>query len=287
MKHHYIPQHYLKRWTAEDGRLFEYQRPRDAITVKRKFPVETGYVPNLYTIADAEDEADRQKLEILFWQQIDQFGADCIAMMLDDNVPLPPSYRGKWTRYLLSLIQRNPEKVAYINDYAASGYLKDYVINPSTGMSALASTMMVDITANLENVLPVVMQMNWAIFTFGNDQVPLMTSDRPVIMSNGLDNAGGCIILPLNPRRFFLAYTDRQTFDGINARMRTKTLPRAMNRWVVEHAYRYAYGVDGRQSAFVNLRMRKPGETFVSPSPALRCDRDLKPPSILDLFEEN
>lgn len=287
MKHHYIPQHYLKRWTAADGRLFEYQRPRDAIVVKRKFPVETGYVPHLYTIADAEDEGDKQKLELQFWQQIDQFGADCIALMLDEDVPLPPSYREKWTLYLLAMIQRNPEKVAYINNYAANGYLKDYVVNPASGMSALASTMMVDITANMKNVTPFVMQMDWAVFTFDDDQVPLMTSDRPVIISNGLDNDWGHIVLPLNSRRFFMAYTKRPMFEHIKASMRSKLLPRAMNRWVVEHAYRYAYGVDGNQSAFVNLRMRRPGETFLSPTPALRCDRDLKPPSILDPLEED
>ena len=287
MKHHYIPQHYLKRWAAYDGRLFEYQRPRDVITVKRKLPVETGYVPHLYTITDAQDEADKQKLELQFWQQIDQFGADCIALMLDADVPLPPSYREKWTLYLLALIQRNPEKVAYVNNYAANGYLKDYVVNPATGMSALASTMMVDITANMKNVTPFVMQMEWAVFTFDEDQVPLMTSDRPVIISNGLDNDWGHIVLPLNSRRFFMAYTKRPMFEHIKASLRSKLLPRAMNRWVVEHAYRYAYGVDGKQAAFVDLRMRKPGDTFLSPSPALRCDRDLNLPSIIDQLEEN
>lgn len=280
MKHHYIPQHYLRRWTADDGRLFEYQRPRDKIVVKRKYPAETGYVPHLYTITDAADAEDRQKLELQFLQQIDSFGADCLTVMLDENIPLPVQLRERWTLYILAMIQRNPEKIAFINDYASNGYLKDYVVNPSSGMSALASTMLVDIST-LQRVVPFIMKMSWVVCTFDVDQVPLMTSDRPIIISNGLDHEWGHVILPLNRSRFWIAYNHHTVFDQIKANIRSKLLPRSMNRWVVEHAYNYAYATDGKQSAFVDMRMRKRGEKFLSPSAALRVKDDLKPPSFL------
>ena len=43
MKHHYMPEFYLKQWVGDDGRLCEYRRWPGRITRKRQFPAATGY----------------------------------------------------------------------------------------------------------------------------------------------------------------------------------------------------------------------------------------------------
>ena len=52
MHNHYIPQTYLRRWAADDGKLCQHMCIRGRIVAKRVFPVETGYSVDLYTLPD-------------------------------------------------------------------------------------------------------------------------------------------------------------------------------------------------------------------------------------------
>jgi hypothetical protein len=85
---------------------------------------------------------------------------------------------------------------------------------------------------------------------------PLFTSDRPVIMSNGVAHPGSHLLLPISPTRLFLAThhnadTERHFAEVIPRR----ELVKACNRHVIRRAQKYAWNVDDSELDFVRKHL--------------------------------
>nr|WP_174018270.1 SDR family oxidoreductase [Rhizobium rhizogenes] len=71
MKHHYIPQFYLRPWLGSDNKLLEFRRlkfehePLPRLEIKRRGTRETGCEENLYTLHGATKET-KQNVERIF-----------------------------------------------------------------------------------------------------------------------------------------------------------------------------------------------------------------------------
>jgi Protein of unknown function (DUF4238) len=77
-----------------------------------------------------------------------------------------------------------------------------------------------------------------------------LTSDRPVLMTASISETNAYILLPIGPRRLFVAVKDQPTMNLLQNK-RQDDLVRAVNRQVVAHAVKYAYGTDAAQLRFV------------------------------------
>lgn len=108
-KNHFVPQGYLRQWAGQDERLCEFSKPHHKVVPKRRHPAETGYQIDLYTISSAP-EGERDKIEKRFMQRVDTDAAEAISYFRED-VNLPDRLRSGWSRFLMSLMQRDPEKV--------------------------------------------------------------------------------------------------------------------------------------------------------------------------------
>jgi Protein of unknown function (DUF4238) len=96
--------------------------------------------------------------------------------------------------------------------------------------------------------------MSWSVTTLKRQRFSLLTSDRPIIMTNGLAKEDGHIALPISPTTIFIAARKTETFQAIFAEINKDGAEVRVNDLIVRQAVKYVYGVDDRQLRFVANR---------------------------------
>lgn len=100
------------------------------------------------------------------------------------------------------------------------------------------------------NVARAIHNMLWHVIDASGADFNFLTSDRPVIRTNGLMIDGGHLALPIGPRKLFIAAKDSAALRSILA-MSHRQLVRECNRQMCDYAIKYVYGVDDSQLRFV------------------------------------
>lgn len=281
-RHHFIPRFYLQRWASTpDGKLFRYVRAYDRkVVVAARSPKNAGFGWDLYRIPGVS-AAIQNRIEEVFMQQVDATAAELIKQLATDarSVAMNGPQRAILARFLLSLIMRNPEEIAklkakiragwndhlpgqeevYRNEIWRPGYpptLSEYeaLVAPHAAEQAA-----LNIATNLMqhvNVRRFISQMNWAVLDVAMTGKSLMTSDRPVVMTNGFGRPDGHIVLPISPSKVLAASTIPQTIDWIS-QMPRAVLVRDLNRKVIGQAVREVFAIDPNQIERVQKYMSK------------------------------
>jgi len=277
-KHHYIPVFYSKGWAGQDGRLCEFSRPYRAVKPKRVHPDATGYVRGLYTIP-RNDPAVTDYLERQFFKITDNRASVVSAgMRSGKEIAWNVDNRSAWSRFIMSLVMRNPE---YVSRLAAEvvGFFdpsslaslqgtyqkikrpedpptyEEYISkteHPAGRASAVAMHRIVD-SPNTGGHLN---QMRWTIVTFTGAEHSLLTSDRPIIMTNGLSKLDSHLALPIGPSKLFIATNNDRMTESLK-RIAPAELMRQTNHRVASQARRFVYGIDDGQLRFVENRLGK------------------------------
>ena len=280
-KHHYIPEFYLDRWVGENRQLIEFCRRYEGVVARPTAPGGTGYVRGLYRLPDAAP-SEAYVIETGLMSDIDTWASRALARMMTDGAAPGTMDRRMalgWCQFLYSLIIRNPEHLGRIKEKLKSldalavleNVRKDYPKlrrpeDPETFDEYKAAFSLNPIEVPATRVLPVLLKskrvmavlasLQWRTATVNTAKYPLLTSDRPVIMSNGLSGPDAHIVLPISPRRLFIATKDEQTFqDIISGSM--DLLAQTVNNQVAQQAYRFVYGADDKQLRFVANRLGK------------------------------
>jgi Protein of unknown function (DUF4238) len=277
-RHHYIPIFYLRQWAGPDGKLCEYSRPYAETKAKRKHPSGTGYVAGLYTIPGISPEQS-QFVEKRFMQAVDNWAARALAVMLRGN-PQPHDLDRRlkvaWARFLYSLIIRTPEHIRRIQQKADENppelpetlredydklrgpndpaTFEEYKAWSSANPLKLPAQQILPELINSERVITEIAFMRWTTAPLGNTKHSMLTSDRPVIMTNGLVQADAHIAIPLSPKLLFLATKTDETHRAISS-MSSNEIVEVVNHKVSEQAVKYVYGIDDRQIRFVANRL--------------------------------
>lgn len=291
-RHHYIPVFYLKQWTGSDGRLVQYSRPfRDIVARNRVSPKQTGFEDRLNELADLP-EPDRQRLETHFYSPVDSSAALVMHALQAGRTEFNQRERLGWSRFLTSLIVRNPENVQ-----AATVRLTELVSQGDTGseqryqaarrpndpatyseyvqqaalrgeLSSSAKQVVASVINNgvLVNQL---MNMQWGVLTLPFDAPPLLTSDRPIAMYNQLFNPACEILLPLGPKVLFYAVNDPELARSFGA-LQADQVASTMNEVVVRRAEKYVYAMSDRHLDYVRTNM---GIAKIPPVAATRPSR--------------
>ena len=280
-KHHFIPIFYLQQWADEDGKVIEYCRRYKGVEARPTAPDGTGYVRGLYRLPDAPP-GDEYVIETEVMSSIDNWAAKALhRMMQEGSAPrkLETSEALGWRQFLYSLIVRNPEhlmlikkKLMTLDPRAVLEEIReDYPKmlgpgDPETFDEYKAAFMLNPVDVPATRVLPVLLRskrvarvlasLKWQTATVNTAKYPLLTLDRPVIMSNGLVGQDAHIVLPISPRRLFIATKDDETFQAITSGP-TDQLAETVNNQVAQQAYKFVYGVDDRQLRFVANRLGK------------------------------
>jgi hypothetical protein len=246
-RHHYIPVFYLKPWTGSDGRLCEFSKPYKEFRARRKHPAATSYVDGLYTVPGLPPE-DAQFVERDFMQAVDSWAAQAQRVFLQNNrdeQDLTSNQYVAWARFIYALMLRNPEHIdKMVHDAVAKyeyggpvqGLLPDFI--------------------NSTSVIKVLSNMSFHTFLFEKGKHTLLTSDRPIVMTDGIMVDGAHLLIPLSPHVLFMASRDRKTVDRI-ADLPQDEIIEAINDRVCSQARKFVYGVDDSQFRFVHNRFGK------------------------------
>lgn len=278
-RHHYIPEFYTKRWATSDRKLCQFTKPYlDEVKPRRVFPAMTGYADHLYELEGLPEEL-AQQVETAFMQPVD----DMAAVLLQDVEAGRYTWtnfrrRSAWARFIMSLLMRTPEEVqSFKEHYVASffevtpeneaNYRRFHVRGAPRSFRAflaatdrdtvvrMAMTALVDLM-DTPRVGEHIINMRWGIRTFPLGSVPLLASDRPVLMSNPLIGANGYLLLPIGPKLLFYAANDLATERRIAAEPWQRFVP-AINRGVCEQAVKFVYGQFETVLPFVQEHMGK------------------------------
>jgi hypothetical protein len=92
----------------------------------------------------------------------------------------------------------------------------------------------------------------------------LLTSDRPVVMTDGLGYTTSHLALPLSPTMLFVAANTQEMMDELRA-MGSHDLVRNCNRWTVRHAVKYVWAQDHSHDDLIEQEMSLDAKNEPSP----------------------
>ena len=291
-KHHYFPIFYQKRWAGADGQVCVYSRPYKAVKAIRRHPNRVGFKYDLYAIPGVEFEI-ASHLERRFFLQTDNDASQALASFeVDPTAPLDNRLRSGWSRFVMSLIHRAPQEVAIFFsevakhvEYAEREFEENYadrklptdpntfeefkLIRPSNP-AGRAAAMLIQKVIDSRSVGNHLNRMIWTIVSPPSSRT-LLTSDRPIIMTNGLSELGSHLAIPIGPKTLFIASNQQMVVNEIAGR-KPDHLITFVNDRIVKQARDFVLGVDDRQLRFVSNRFgarlpSSPTETKNRPSP--------------------
>ncbi len=97
--------------------------------------------------------------------------------------------------------------------------------------------------------------MRWMVLTDPKPRFQLLTSDRPLLVTNGIGHPNGQIILPISPFHIFVATNNVQTENHIRTVWNTRQAIPQVNHRVSCQSRKYVYGSDDLQLSFVSKRL--------------------------------
>jgi len=281
-KHHYIPEFYLKQWAGRDCRLIEFcrrhQKGKDIVVARPTYPSGTGYMRGLYTMRDAP-QALKDILEDKYLNLADGIAALSLQVMLTESVVPTGPHKIGWTRFLMSLLYRTPEGVARTVEMVRKYYENNELTNemkavyattkgkddPGTAeefMQLHGARIRESTTVRLlmkiiesEQVREKITGMQWHLGRLEGLRYPLLTSDRPMVMTNGLTAVDSHIIMPLSPKHIFIATNTDEEANKIKALARGPELAKRLNDRMARQARKFVYGLDADQLRFVESRL--------------------------------
>ena len=276
-KHHYIPVFYLKQWCGCDGRLCEFQKPYKQVRARRIHPDGTAYIHGLNTIAGLPP-AVAQYLETHFFQIADDAAARALRILLR-----PPPWnltndeRSGWSRFLVSLTVRHPKSMERHKAAARALYEKalpeieadytrrkhptdpptyeEYTAMKGDNPAGRAAAILVQKVIDSELVGNHIIRMRWMVMHDARPPFLFLTSDRPLLVTNGINKHNSQIILPISPRHVFVATNNLETEAYIRDVMRRQQMIQQVNDRVARQARQFVYGYDDAQFSFVSKRI--------------------------------
>ena len=269
-KHHYLPRFYLKQWTNSDGELCEFRHEFKIVRHRMTSTKGTGYVRGLYTFDGLPPEA-ADFLEAKFFMQADAHASVALDQLLAHKVDLIEPYKSAWSRFIMTLIYRNPEAIARLRHLVIDGLPKeleqsrsvweatqsntgpldfdDYKEAFSDRNSQRVTLMFLRMVMDGEKVGQLLNSMAWAVLTFNRVRYSLLTSDRPYVMTNGIGNEDGHIVLPISPRTIFIAARNQRTMRQILDLCNDESLrmDEKLNNIVARQSHRFVYSTNADQ----------------------------------------
>ena len=295
-KNHYIPEFFLTAWSSGPQKeLHVYERPGSVVVRRRRSPGGTAYHLGLYT-APLLSGNSAYWIEDDFLRKVDCDAARSHKLLITDRIEeLQGPALTAWSRFIISIWNRNPEKVFWlkqewakrcedvldhmkrtehewkgkpgspesIEDYIASGRKAE---DDQRSFVRLQQTVM-----DLENVGQMLNNMRRAVITVGDSPERFLTSDRPILLQNGL--AQGYVAMPISPEKLFVTFNRQGQLEELQA-WGGRPLVAHINGRIVKQAKRFVFSAEDMMTGFIERRLGKfPDEvhwaTFQRPQIAL------------------
>jgi hypothetical protein len=273
VKNHYIPKTYLRRWTADDGKLCQHIRTPDGrIAARRVYPAETGYAVDLYTLSDLPEE-HRHFVETVLFKRVDQDAATGLDLYLsnDINAGVTAEKISGWSRFLMSLLHRQPAKIASLKAMAQERFeaiipemraewgqhperetttFDEYI---EQGGAAISATLFANVLAMICNSANIGQHMNNMVKSVVTIEEPkhFLTCDNPIKLFTPLEGDEAHILLPISPRKLFVAANHQDIVDRLFDRLRHDDMVEQLNEDTIRKAYLYVYDTHEDETGLV------------------------------------
>lgn len=255
-RHHYLPEFYLRRW-AKDGKVWRFLRPngpRSVVHAKFVAPKSAGFKTELYSYPNPVDPAHAQTIERDFLQIIDSKGSAALAKA-EKNEPATLNDKAALSQFLLSMMHRSPARIEHLAVELAKRVQESDDEMPADFIRHHTLSLFSDLIAS-ESMIEGLTKMSTYIVAMGPHRHFLMTSDCPIMISNGLYHRNSFVMLPIGPSKL-LVLANRPEIPEAFANQETGKLVLALNDAVVTQAKDLVIGTRKSERRFVENRLNR------------------------------
>lgn len=271
---------YLQQWgdPNQGGQLYEYCRRYRGVEPRLTHPAGTGYYRGLYAFDKLNDEA-KNFLEEVFFKKSDDQASVALQRLLKCDVDLDATLKSAWSRFIMTLFYRNPETIQRLREKVATGLPSTLSklkaawetarreSDPPTFEEYAAAVPDHDIEQATLMVLQKIMDsarvgqhlndMTWRVVKFHRLRYPLLTSDRPYVMTNGLNHPEGHLVMPISPDTMFIATKNLETMRQLTYKCGHEKyrMGERLNNIVSRQSHKFIWGTTRSQLNFVASRI--------------------------------
>lgn len=277
-RHHYLPEFYQKAWMGNDNKVTVYRRRHAGkLDIQRKARKSVGWERELYSDLSEADPELRQRVESGFFKQVDGLAYEALAEMLSTAAPPIDQLRANaWARFLMSLLHRHPARMALLRravelnmeetlERARQQYpsLKgendpesfDEYISASRGrLQENVLALLLPRIVDSQKVGNALLEMTWGVGAARGTRFRFLTSDRPLMTSNGLGHRESFLVLPISPASYFIAARRRETIEAFRL-SKPDAVIAGVNHAVCLQAEEFVISYDEAQTTFVDNRL--------------------------------
>ncbi|MGV3458754.1 DUF4238 domain-containing protein [Sphingomonas sp.] len=234
-RHHYLPEFYQKPWMGDDNKVTVYRRRyAGKLDIQRKARKAVGWETELYSDLSEQEPGRRQRVERVFLKKVDDLASQALAEMLETGAPPVDKKRASaWARFLMSLLHRHPARIAALrqmvelkldeivasvrDDYPRlkgeddPNTFEEYIAQSSNKLQDGALANLMPMIIDSKNVGNALMRMTWGVGILKRTRFKFVTSDRPLMTTNGLGLRESFLIVPISPYAYFIAATRAET----------------------------------------------------------------------------
>lgn len=231
MKHHYVPQFLLRRWTNAAGKLHVFSIRNGGLVCSEHAPEYTGYENGLYAVMATVFGLSEDIIEKKLFGPIDNDAAKVLEK-LEHRETINEDEHIAWTFFLSSLRMRQPDTLEFLRTEGMK-LLKQTLSEqdmatlppdaPTTEQwfnrhfpGALEATSLTSWLPRMiahDGVMEAFSGLKWWIREFPPAEPKLLLSDLPIHWEGGFNEPGFMIQLPLAPHRIFFGARSEQTLD--------------------------------------------------------------------------
>ena len=275
-RHHFAPRCYIKRWVGPDKRLVEFKRRQGRVVARWTATQGTGYRLGLYTVTGAP-VGRRNHVESRYLHRVDTDGSKCLDAALGPAGMVPLERASQWARFIMRLMRGGPDKLAEAEARARADAAEnpqryqdewEKVRRPGDPLTWEEAFQTLDASAlegfgaralpkmsDLKGVGQAIIDMRWSIVRRLDRQFSMLTSDKPVVTSDGLGRPDAYILLPIAPDRLFMATKSEETRRNFLQQFEGGELIGKLNHLVTAQAFEFVYGDSTDALPFVEDRL--------------------------------
>lgn len=229
MKHHYVPQFLLSRWTDDAGRFFSFSRRNGRLVCSRRTPKSTGYEDSLHALLADVFGFSRDILEEKIFARIDDGAAKALER-LERHECLSEDDHIAWTFFLSSLRVRQPDTIDFLRTQGMALLRKSLADRDAITLPEGWPTTQEWFAENHPGVLEATPLISWLPRMIFNNEVldafgglkwwfrefeledgKLLLSDLPLYWDGGFTKPGFYIYVPIAPNRLFIGTRTEET----------------------------------------------------------------------------
>lgn len=260
---------------GSDNKVTVFRRQHSGkLDIQRRARKAVGWEWELYADLSEQEPTRRQRLESRFMKLVDQRASDALVEMLRTRAPPKRSEEANsWARFMMSLLHRHPSRITLLRTAVALGLeaqLKDSYSQLRTtddpqsveeyvekaGQQLVEGTLasLVQRLVDSEKIGEAILKMHWAISTARDYERSFMTSDRPLLTSNGLAGARSFLLMPLSPITYLVTANSREIIDAFVSRP-SREIIGDINHAVCLQAEHFVLAQNEDQWRFVDNRL--------------------------------